>query len=271
MRLFPSSRLENRPNTGSLKTEPDLRDNKTEMFTGIVEQTAAVKRSEGRVLEVSKPFEVGRGDSVAVNGVCLTVTNFDGETFQVELSEETASRTTLGKLEPGDMVNLERAMPADGRFGGHLVQGHVDGVAYLLERNQLSGSIELLFESPPSLDRYITEKGSLAIDGISFTVAEAKPERFSVSAIPHTLNHTALGAKRAGDAVNLEVDIIAKYVEKLVSTIGDSSKKLNADPLIDPATLPKTDGLQPSAGDSPAGSMEDAGPGAEASGPADRQ
>lgn len=271
MRLFLSIRLESRSNSGPLKTEPDLRDNKTEMFSGIVELTAVVKRSEGRVLEVSRPFEVGRGDSVAVNGVCLTVTNFDDETFQVELSEETASRTTLGKLEPGDKVNLERAMPADGRFGGHLVQGHVDGVAYLLERNQLSGSIELLFESPPNLDRYITEKGSLAIDGISFTVTEAKPERFSVSAIPHTLNHTALGAKRAGDAVNLEVDIIAKYVEKLVSAVGDSSKKPNEDPLIDPATLPKTDGLHRQVGDSQAGSGKDEGPEPEPSGQADRQ
>lgn len=187
------------------------------MFTGIVEATAALKRSEGPLLEIAKAVDVERGDSVAVNGACLTVTEVGDTTFQVELSEETRKRTTLGKLEPGEKLNLERAMPANGRFGGHLVQGHVDGMAYMLDRDQLQGSVEMLFECPPGLDRYLVEKGSVAIEGVSLTVAEVTGDRFTVSVVPQTLQGTNLGGKRAGDPVNFEGDIIAKYVEKLTA------------------------------------------------------
>lgn len=185
------------------------------MFSGIIEKTASVLASDGRVLEILRVFEVAVGDSVAVNGVCLTVSGLTDEGFRVDLSEETSKRTSLGGLEPGDQVNLERALPADGRFGGHIVQGHVDGVAYLMEREQLSGSVEFWVESSPEVTRYMVEKGPVALDGVSLTVVSVKGDRFTVSVIPHSLNSTNLKNKKPGDSFNVEVDIVAKYVEKL--------------------------------------------------------
>lgn len=195
-----------------------------DMFTGLIETTAGVNRREGRVLNIVKAVELAVGDSVAVNGVCLTVSNLEDESFLVTLSEETSARTALDTLSAGDKVNLERAIPAGGRFGGHFVQGHVDGVAYLLDRDQLKDSVEMLFEFPGDLDRYIVEKGSVAIDGVSLTVATVKADRFTVSVIPHTLETTTLKNKKAGDPVNLEVDILAKYVEKLTNVLIQAPK-----------------------------------------------
>lgn len=207
------------------------------MFTGIVEATALVRRSEAQVLHVSKALDVKKGDSIAVNGVCVTVTGVDAESFQVDLSEETSRRTTLGKIEPGSQVNLERAMPADGRFGGHLVQGHVDGIAYLLERDRLEGSLELLVEPPPGVARYIVEKGSVALDGVSLTVASVERGRFVVSVVPHTVESTNFSAKRPGDPVNLEVDIVAKYVERLAGKLIGEPDTSKSEQGTDPAEL----------------------------------
>lgn len=203
------------------------------MFSGIVEATASVEQTQQRELTIEKAVDVHRGDSVSVNGVCLTVAELNGDTFRVELSEETQKRTTLGKLEPGQKVNLERAMPANGRFGGHLVQGHADGIGYMLDRDEMSGSVELLFEAPPGLEKYIVEKGSVAVDGVSLTVAGVNRDRFTVSVIPHTLESTNLGGKKAGDPVNVEVDIIAKYVEKLVQSAGSSGTGADAEAAVE--------------------------------------
>ncbi len=157
------------------------------------------------------------GDSVAVNGVCLTVTSVDNGGFTADVMHETLDRSSLGALAPGGRVNLERAMAADSRFGGHIVSGHIDGtgaIAALCERMTMPCGIPS--PPPPALLRYIVEKGSITMDGISLTVASVETDRFSVSLIPHTAAVTALGRKRPGDVVNLETDIIGKYVEKLL-------------------------------------------------------
>lgn len=195
------------------------------MFTGIVEEI-------GEVLTVRESAEVvvftvlGRtvtsdaahGDSIAVNGVCLTVIDPAGSTdgtFTVELVPETLKRSSLGAVVEGAKVNLERAMPVNGRLGGHIVQGHVDGVATLLSRSPSERSDELVFSLAPDLARYVVEKGSITVDGVSLTVAGVTSDTFTVALIPTTLAHTTLGIRHPGDTVNLEVDVVAKYVEKL--------------------------------------------------------
>ncbi len=194
------------------------------MFTGIVEEI-------GEVLDVRESAEVvvltlrGRtvttdaahGDSIAVNGVCLTVIDTGVGTFTVELVPETLKRTSLSAVGPGVGVNLERAMAMGGRLGGHIVQGHVDGVATLVRRTPAERSDELEFSLPPDLARYVVEKGSIAVDGVSLTVAGVTDDTFVVALIPTTLSHTTLGMRKPGDTVNIEVDLIAKYVEKLVA------------------------------------------------------
>ena len=194
------------------------------MFTGIIEEVGRLRRAESRgetmvlTVEAAKVLEdVKSGDSIAVNGVCLTVTDFDRHAFKADVMPETYRRTNLSSLRPGNRLNLERAMPAGGRFGGHIVQGHVDGVGLIrsLRRDQNA----VVFDIGPAdraLMRYIIPKGSIAVDGISLTVVEADEARFTVSIIPHTLSQTNLSDKRPGDTVNLETDIIAKYVERLV-------------------------------------------------------
>lgn len=197
------------------------------MFTGIVEEIGEVlavrESAEVVVLTVrgrTVTSDAGHGDSIAVNGVCLTVINPDGSddgTFTVELVPETLKRSSLDGLTSGTKVNLERAVPVNGRLGGHIVQGHVDGVATLLSRAPSERSDELVFSLAPDLARYVVEKGSITVDGVSLTVAGVSSDTFSVALIPTTLAHTTLGIRHPGDTVNLEVDVVAKYVERLTS------------------------------------------------------
>jgi len=195
------------------------------VFTGIVEATGRVETAErrGDVLRVSigagaVADALPIGGSIAVNGCCLTAVERGSGRFVCELTTETLRRTAFeDRLTPGRLVNLERPMPADGRFDGHIVQGHVDGVGRIRALHRLGDSAELVVEPPPGLRRYLVEKGSIAVDGISLTVAGLGPDTFDVALIPHTLAVTNLGEARQGDPVNLEVDVIAKYVERLLS------------------------------------------------------
>ena len=195
------------------------------MFTGIVEGTgtvaalAAADDASGARLEVEAAFLAGDlrlGESVAVNGCCLTVAEATAAGFAADLVAETLRRTALGGLAAGDLVNLERPMALGGRLGGHLVQGHVDGVARVLERTEVGAGEEVRIELPADLARYVVEKGSVAVDGVSLTVAGVGPGWFAVALVPHTLEVTTLGRRRPGDPVQLEVDVVAKYVERLV-------------------------------------------------------
>jgi len=191
------------------------------MFTGIVETSGEVVEISdtdgGRRLRVSAPFsdELEHGQSVAVSGACLTVEAFDETGFELFLSEETLERTYLDEVTVGDRVNLERALPADGRFDGHFVQGHIDGVGEVTEIEQLGDDWTFGFSLPESMRRYVVEKGSIAVDGISLTVADLRDDEFTVAIIPATYELTNLGEKSVGDPVHLEVDVVAKYVESL--------------------------------------------------------
>jgi len=194
------------------------------MFTGIVEEVgeiaAAERRADLLVVRVrARGIAAGlaRGASVAVDGCCLTAVETSADGFTCDLTPETLERTGFAeRLVPGALVNLERPMRADGRFDGHIVQGHVDGVGEILARRRSGEAAELEVAVPPALERYLVEKGSIAVDGISLTVAALRPRGFSVAVIPYTLEHTNLRAARRGDRVNLEIDVIAKYVERLL-------------------------------------------------------
>ncbi|HEY0360090.1 MAG TPA: riboflavin synthase [Mycobacteriales bacterium] len=193
------------------------------MFTGIVEElgTLVVSDDLGTAARftVRGPLvtsDAGHGDSIAVNGVCLTVVEVGGDTFTADVMKETLDRSSLGTLRPGDPVNLERAATLSTRLGGHLVQGHVDGTARLRERVPDEHWEVVRFTLPGALARYVVEKGSITVDGVSLTVAAVDTESFAVSLIPTTLGVTTLGKKDVGDLVNLEVDVVAKYVEKLL-------------------------------------------------------
>jgi len=198
------------------------------MFTGIVEGTGTVvaaSRHEGVLsvrIDVFGLFEgLPLGGSVAINGCCLTAVRSDAQGFDVELTEETLRRTRFDeRLVPGALVNLERPMKADGRFDGHVVQGHVDGVGRVRERRSLGESAEIRIEAPPELARYLVEKGSVTVDGISLTVYGIADGAFSVALIPYTLQVTNLRDARPGSLVNLEADVIAKYVERLLAARG---------------------------------------------------
>ncbi len=192
------------------------------MFTGIIEEVGSIRGirrgSHSCVLTVcaKKVLEdVHIGDSIAVNGTCLTVSSFDGASFCADVMPETMQRTNLGKLLPGSQVNLERAMAANGRFGGHIVSGHIDGTGVLSAFRKDDNAVWVTIAAPSSVLRYIVEKGSIAIDGISLTVARVTEKDFAVSVIPHTAAETTLLHKKIGDLLNLECDIIGKYVEKL--------------------------------------------------------
>jgi riboflavin synthase len=195
------------------------------MFTGIVEETgtvtAATRRDDILTVRVAARATLpglAVGGSIAVNGCCLTVVRRDAEAFECDLMGETLARTAFDqRLKPGALVNLERPMRADGRFDGHVVQGHVDGVGRVRALRRLGESAEIDIEPPAALERYLVEKGSVTVDGISLTVARLSPGTFTVALIPHTLDVTNLGVARPGDAVSLEVDVIAKYVERLLS------------------------------------------------------
>lgn len=188
------------------------------MFTGLVEATGKLAARDGARLRFLAPFaaELQIGESVSVSGVCLTVEARDAESFTVTAIPTTLRRTTLGSLGPGAPVNLERATPVGGRLGGHIVQGHVDGVGRLEERRPDAEWEILRFSAPADVLRYVVPRGSIAIDGVSLTVADRDASGFSVGIIPHTAAVTTLGGLAVGTAVNLEADVIAKYVEGLL-------------------------------------------------------
>lgn len=194
------------------------------MFTGIVEEMGTIKSirkgSHSAVLEIQAKVvleDIHLGDSIAVNGVCLTATSFSPTSFTADVMHETLNRSSLANLRPGSRVNLERAMAANGRFGGHIVAGHVDGVGTVLQTRKDDNAIWYTIGAGPEVLRYVVEKGSITIDGISLTVAKVTDSSFSISAIPHTVAVTVLQDRKPGDTVNLETDIIGKYVEKLLT------------------------------------------------------
>jgi riboflavin synthase len=199
------------------------------VFTGIIEDlgtVAAIKRSPiGAVLTIRTALPLARvtlGDSIAINGACMTVTAKGRGTFAMDISAESLRRTTLGELKPGDRVNLERCLTLEKLIGGHLVSGHVDGVGRIVSIKPEGDSRLYTFEVPAAQARYLVEKGSVAIDGISLTVFGIRGRRFSVALIPHTLKLTTLGFKRPGDAVNVESDMLVKYVERILGSVPGS-------------------------------------------------
>ncbi len=192
------------------------------MFTGIIEELGSIdfiqKKSQSAKLGIRcrKVLEKTKvGDSIAVNGVCLTVTSMSGQGYTADVMAETLDRSSLGRLSRGSLVNLERAMPADGRFGGHMVAGHIDGTGTVRGISRDETAVWYRIEAAPGILRYVVEKGSIAIDGISLTVAQVSEIDFSVSVIPHTQQETNLVQRKNGDIVNLECDIVGKYIEKL--------------------------------------------------------
>jgi riboflavin synthase len=200
------------------------------MFTGLIEDLGTVRQLQtgaerGRItIATGLPMsEIAVGDSIAVNGVCLTVTSFGGGLFSADVSPESLSRTTLGGLNPGQRVNLERALRLSDRLGGHLVSGHVDGVGIILERFRDRNAVRFTLQVPRGLSRYLVEKGSVAVDGISLTVNAVGEDTFDVAVIPLSLAKTTLQDRPAGARVNIETDILGKYVERLLSNRGTES------------------------------------------------
>lgn len=199
------------------------------MFTGIVEETGTVARIQRTgqsvriVITAEKILEdIKTGDSIAVNGICLTATAISGKTFMADVMHETLRRTSLANAGPGCLVNLERAMPADGRFGGHIVSGHIDGTGKILGIKKDSNAIWYTIGTKAEILDGIVEKGSIAVDGISLTVAAVEKEFFQVSVIPHTMEHTVLAVRKVQDTVNLENDCIGKYVKKYIAQTSHS-------------------------------------------------
>lgn len=193
------------------------------MFTGIVEETGTIKfissaGSSGRIaIQARKVLEGTKtGDSIAVNGICLTVTSLRPDSFTADFMAETMRRSSLKELRAGQLVNLERAMAADGRFGGHLVTGHIDGTGIIRAFVKEENAVWITVQAPENILRLVVEKGSVCIDGVSLTVAAVLEDAFQVSVIPHTASETALLRKKPGELVNLENDIIGKYIEKLI-------------------------------------------------------
>lgn len=202
------------------------------MFTGIVEEMghirSIVRGASSAVLSIEANLileDLKIGDSVAVNGVCLTATSIGAGGFTADVMHETLNRSSLGALQKGSHVNLERAMLANGRFGGHIVSGHIDGTGTIGSIQKDDNALWYTILADAKLLRYIVEKGSVTIDGISLTVADVQSDRFAVSLIPHTAKVTVLGEKRTGDIVNLETDIIGKYVEKLMKPAVEETKQ----------------------------------------------
>jgi riboflavin synthase len=198
------------------------------MFTGLVERVGSVAsiepRGEGLRLSIATPgwaSEIAIGDSIAVNGCCLTAVEAREERFASDVVPETARRTALGQLRPGDAVNLERALRLDQRLGGHVVQGHVDGLGHVVSVRPEQPGKRIEFEAPEALARFVAEKGSIAIDGVSLTVAACAGSRFEVAFVPHTLAATVAGRYAAGSAVHLEVDVLARYVARWLETAGE--------------------------------------------------
>lgn len=205
------------------------------MFTGIIEEqgkiSAISQNGISAVLEIEAQKvleETKTGDSIAVNGVCLTVTSMNANRFTADVMAETLRRSSLGSLKKGSRVNLERAMAADGRFGGHIVSGHIDGTGTICSKKAEGNAVWVEIEAEESILKYIVEKGSIAIDGISLTVAKLEKKSFFVSVIPHTGEETTLLKKQKGEIVNLENDIIGKYVERLFVTGKENEQKESA-------------------------------------------
>lgn len=194
------------------------------MFTGIIEGVGHIAARQSLGGDVRFTFNVGSlpfeqvqlGESIAINGVCLTVIAFDAQTFQADASTETLGLTTLGRLADGGVINLERAMRPTDRLGGHLVSGHVDGLGQVLSIHEDARAQRWRFAAPAALLRYIAKKGSICVDGVSLTVNEVDDAGFEVALIPHTVAHTAFAATAVGSAVNLEIDLVARYVERLL-------------------------------------------------------
>ena len=202
------------------------------MFTGIVEEMGTIagiqKGAKSAVLTIQaeKVFsDIHIGDSIALNGVCLTVTSFSGNTYTADVMNETLRRSSLGSLTIGSKVNLERAMAANGRFGGHIVSGHIDGTGTITKVEKDDNAIWYTIAAEENLMKYIVEKGSIAIDGISLTVAKRSDMDFAISMIPHTAKETVLAQKKPGDIVNLENDIVGKYIEQLMHYEKKEEKK----------------------------------------------
>jgi riboflavin synthase len=200
------------------------------MFTGIVEELGTVEAVEHQgdairltVRAATVLEDAGLGDSISVNGCCLTVVTHDGELWTADVMQETLDKTSLQGVEPGDRVNLERAVTADKRLGGHIVQGHVDAVGHVVRRQPSEHWEVVEVSMPPELGKYLVDKGSITVDGVSLTVVEAGPESFTISLIPETLARTTLGLRQPGDRVNLEVDVLAKHVEKLLAARLDAA------------------------------------------------
>ena len=194
------------------------------MFTGLIQGVGRLRALEPRGGDVrihidtgSLPFTgVAMGESIAVNGVCLTVVAFDAQSFAADASTETLALTTLGALREGQPLNVERALQAQDRLGGHLVSGHVDGVGRVLDVHEDARAQRWRFSVPKALAKYVAKKGSICVDGVSLTVNAVDAESFDVALIPHTVSHTAFAETRVGDAVNLEIDLVARYVERLL-------------------------------------------------------
>lgn len=201
------------------------------MFTGIVEEKGTVKSLSKNTLPAKIQIECSRvlegsitGDSIAVNGVCLTATELTGNTFTADIMNETLERSSLGALKPGSHVNLERAAALNTRLGGHIVSGHIDGTGKISRIEEIENTFWYTISCSDRLLKFIIEKGSIAIDGISLTVARVNPGNFQVSIIPHTLKETTLMEKKTGDIVNLENDVIGKYVDRLLHFEGKEEK-----------------------------------------------
>ncbi len=198
------------------------------MFTGIIEETGTIlSAGNGKICIAAEKVLDGTkiGDSIAVNGVCLTVTNMESLSFTADVMNETLSRSNLGSLKKGSQVNLERAMAADGRFGGHFVSGHIDGTGKILKVRNDGNAVWVYISAQRTILNLIIEKGSVAIDGISLTVAKVDEKEFAVSVIPHTGEETTLLSKKAGDIVNLENDVIGKYVQKLMNHVNSEQSE----------------------------------------------
>ncbi len=190
------------------------------MFTGIIEEVGRVKGLESSRLTVEASLVLGDtrvGDSISVNGACLTVVSMNAGSFSIDVTPETLRRTNLGPLRPGDGVNLERPLAVGDRLGGHIVQGHVDGTGEVLSITPEGDSLLMRFQAPKALMRYVVEKGFIAVDGASLTIVDCDERSFSISLIPYTRDHTTLGSRRVGDVVNLETDILARQVERLMA------------------------------------------------------
>jgi riboflavin synthase len=205
------------------------------MFTGIIEAIGSVARlqqlgSDWRLAINSEKLDLSDvvlGDSIAVNGCCLTVVELEENIFSADVSNESMRCTALGEFKEGTRVNLEKAMLASGRLGGHIVSGHVDGVGTLIESTEDGASVSLVYEAPKEIAKYIAGKGSVCIDGISLTVNEVSGQKFTVNVIPHTQTETIIGDYKAGQNVNLEVDIIARYLERLLQGANSSEGELS--------------------------------------------